>query len=405
MKRISILLAISCTCLALVARAQGPPRYKVNDLGTLGGTYSLAGGLSNTGWVEGYSTVPGDAAYHAVLWRKGVITDLGTLGGPNSDAGWRPSDSGNAAGGAENGTSDPFAENFCGYGTNLICLPFLWRSSTKKMIPLPTLGGNNGWAAGVNDLDEVVGNAENTTPEPSCAGTPQVFQFKPVFWIGGRIHALPTFPGDPVGQAYSVNQWGQAAGYSGNCTTPFHALLWQNGKAINLGNLGGTESEAIDINNWGQVTGLATLPGDQYYDAFLWTWDTLVDLGTLPGDVSSSGDGLNDWGQVVGGSYDADDNERAFLWQNGVMTDLNTLIPPDSPLFLIEATGTINDQGQIAGIALQISTGETHAFLATPTKGDWAIRERAKVVLPENVRKLLQQRRSGRFGAKLARPQ
>jgi len=83
------------------------------------------------------------------------------------------------------------------------------------------------------------------------------------------------------------------------------------------------------------------------------------------------------------------------------MTDLNTLIPPDSPLFLIEATGTINDLGQIAGIALQISTGETHAFLATPTKGDWAISERAKVVLPENVRKMLQQRRSGRFGVGL----
>jgi len=401
MKRISILLAISCTCLALVARAQGPPRYKVTDLGTLGGTYSLAGGLSNTSWVEGYSTLPGDTTRHPVLWRKGVMTDLGTLGGPNADAAYRPNDSGNVGGGSENGTPDPFAENYCGYGTNLICLPIVWWNDIKKMTPLPTLGGNNGWAAGINDQNEVVGNAENSTPEPSCTGTTQVFQFKPVYWIRGRIHALPTFPGDPVGQAYGINQWGQAAGYSGNCTTPFHALLWQNGKAINLGNLGGTESEAIDINNWGQVSGLATLPGDQYYHAFLWTWGTLVDLGTLPGDVSSSGDGLNDWGQVVGGSYDADGNDRAFLWQNGVMTDLNTLIPPDSPLFLIEATGTINDLGQIAGIALQISTGETHAFLATPTKGDWAISERAKVVLPENVRKMLQQRRSGRFGVGL----
>jgi len=369
-----------------------PPRYTVADLGTLGGTYSLAGGLSNTGWVEGYSTLSSGTT-HAVLWRKGVITDLGTLGGPNSDAGWRPSDSGDAAGTSETGAVDPFAENFCGYGDNLICLPYFWRNSTKKMTPLPTLGGNNGYAAGVNDLHEVVGNAENTTAEPTCAGTTQVFQFEPVLWIKEWVQQLPTFPGDPVGSAYSINSWGQATGYSGNCTTAFHALLWQNGKAINLGNLGGTVSEAIDINNWGQVSGLATLPGDQYYHAFLWTWGTLIDLGTLPEDVSSSGDGLNDWGQVVGGSYDASGNARAFLWQDGVMTDLNTLIPPNSPLYLLEATGTINDSGQIAGIALQISTGETHAFLATPTTGHWAISERPRVVLPENVRKLLQQRR------------
>ena len=87
------------------------------------------------------------------------------------------------------------------------------------------------------------------------------------------------------------------------------------------------------------------------------------------------------------------------------MTDLNSLIPSDSPLYLLEATGNINDEGQIAGIALQISTGETHAFLATPTRGNWEISERPRVVVPENVRKLLQQRRSGRFGAKLAKPQ
>ena len=382
-----------------------PSRYTVTDLGTLdGGTYSLAGGLSNTGWVEGYSTLSSGTT-HAVLWRKGIMTDLGTLGGPTSDAGWRPNDSGDAAGGSETGAVDPNAENFCGYGDNLICLPFFWRNSTRKMTALPTLGGNNAWAAGVNDQDVAVGNAENTTPEPTCAGTTQVFQYEPVYWTGGRIHALPTFPGDPVGQAYSINQWGQAAGYSGNCTTAFHALLWQNGKATNLGNLGGTQSEAIDINNWGQVSGLATLSGDQYYHAFLWTWGTLVDLGTLSGDVSSSGDGLNDWGQVVGGSYDASGNARAFLWQNGVMTDLNTLIPPNSPLYLLEATGTINDSGQIAGIALQISTGDTHAFLATPTTGHWAISERTRVVLPENVRQQLQQRRASRFGGKVTRPQ
>lgn len=94
-------------------------------------------------------------------------------------------------------------------------------------------------------------------------------------------------------------------------------------------------------------------------------------------------------------------NDRAYLWQNGVMTDLNTLISPDSPLYLIEATGTINDHGQIAGIGLT-SAGDVQAFLLTPTKGYWATSERSKVVLPENVRKLVQQRRASRLGHKLA---
>ena len=76
-----------------------------------------------------------------------------------------------------------------------------------------------------------------------------------------------------------------------------------------------------------------------------------------------------------------------------------------SPLHLIEATGTINDLGQIAGVALQISTGEVHAFLATPTIRHWEIFERPKVVLPEAVRTLLQQQRGNYFGHELTRPQ
>jgi len=391
--------------LAAQEQNQDLPRYTVTDLGTLpGGTYSLAGGLSNSGWVEGYSYLSDDTATHAVLWHKGVMTDLGTLGGPNSDAAYRPSDSGNVGGGAENGTPDPYVEDFCGYGDNLICLPFLWWNDIKKMTPLPTLGGNNGWAAGINDQNEVAGNAENTTKEPTCVA-PQVFQFKPVLWIKGRVRELPTFPGDPVGIAFGINSWGQATGYSGNCTAAFHALLWQNGKATDLGNLGGIYNEGVDINNWGQVTGVSYLADNTTYHAFLWTWGQMTDLGTLTGDVSSSGDGINDWGQVVGGSYSASGGSRAYIWQNGVMTDLNTLIPPNSPLYLLEASGTINDSGQIAGIAMVISTGETHAFLATPTMGDWAISERLNIVLPENVRKLVQQLRRGRFGHKLTTPQ
>jgi len=406
---ISLLVALT---LPLQLTAQHT-RYTVTDLGTLGGTFSDATGINNRGSMEGHSTLPGDTAQHAFLWQNGVMTDLGTLGGPNSMADARPGESDKVGGRAETSTPDPLGEDFCGSGTNLICLPFLWQKGV--MTPLPTLGGNNG-AEGVNSRGQAAGIAEIATPDPTCepsiTGNPQVLQIRPVIWRNGNVQELPTFAGETVGAALAINEIGQAVGFSGLCIEPLlhHALLWQNGRATDLGNFGGTmHNAAFDINNQGQVVGLSGLPAntDLSFHAFLWQNGAMTDLGTLPGDIASVADGINSKGQVVGGSLDINVNDRAFLRQNGVMTDLNTLIPNGSPLFLIEAF-TINSRGQIAGIAMQISTGEIHGFLATPSHGHGTgesaalaargeISERPKVVLPENVRKMLRQRLARRY--------
>jgi probable HAF family extracellular repeat protein len=91
----------------------------------------------------------------------------------------------------------------------------------------------------------------------------------------------------------------------------------------------------------------------------------MQDLGTLPGDVTSGALGMNNKGQVVGGSNDPNGNGRAVLWQDGVMTDLNSLIPQGSSLYLVYA-GDINDDGEIVGLAFDPSTGTFPAFLAIP---------------------------------------
>lgn len=399
MKRITFLIVILCTSLAPVAWAQGPPRYTVTDLGALGGTYSQpsAAGLSNSGWVGGDSYLPGDTTYHGFLWKKSTgMIDLGTLGGPNSSTGYQVSDSGGTVGSAETSVPDPQGYDCLGMGTYLTCLPFHWQNGV--MTALPTLGGHDGFGLGINNLGVVVGWSETSTPD-TCGG----YEQKAVIWRKGQVYELPNFPGDWNGSGRVINDEGQIAGWSGGCGR-LHALLWQNRHAIDLGNLGGTIDIApFDINNQGQIVGYSYLPDNTTVHAFLWQKRTgMIDLGTLPGDVFSWGIGINSKGQVVGGSEDASDNERAYLWQNGVMTDLNTLIPPDSPFYLLEADG-INDQGQIAGYVVT-SAGEVHAFLATPTTRHWAISERPKVVLPENVRKLLLQRRGGRFGVGRARP-
>ena len=93
----------------------------------------------------------------------------------------------------------------------------------------------------------------------------------------------------------------------------------------------------------------------------------MKDLGTVSGDVASVSISINDAGLIVGASLDANFNPRAFLWEDGVMTDLNTLVAGNSPLYLMTGC-SINSRGEITGLGLT-STGEIHTYLATPTRG------------------------------------
>jgi probable HAF family extracellular repeat protein len=124
---------------------------------------------------------------------------------------------------------------------------------------------------------------------------------------------------------------------------------------------------------------------------------TLSDLEPLPGDSYSYATAISDQGQVVGLSLDANFNLRAVVWQNGNITNLNDLVPAETPLFLQTAC-SINGLGQITGIALAKGTAsDYHAYLATPILG--------KVVegtSKENA-KTLQQWRFGRLASQRSR--
>ena len=405
--------------------AEHVQHYTVTDLGTLdGGTFSQPFFINSIGLVSGSASLP-DGTQNAVLWLWELRLDIGApgLGGPNSIA-FGDNERFQSAGEAETPTPDSNGEDFCGFGTHLTCLPFVWQNGV--MTPLPTLGGNNGEAGLISSRGEVAGTAENATPDSTCPpGGPQVLQEKPVIWRNGEIKALDTFRGDPDGWAFGINDKGQVVGASGICSTlnsdtyfyvlSRHALLWDNGKVTDLGNLGGTGTYgpgniAYDINNRGQVVGTSDLKGDTTFHGFLWTTETgIQDLGTLSGDVASFSVSINDAGSVVGESADASGNLRAFLWEKGVMTDLNTLIAGDSPLYLLTGC-SINSRGEITGLGLT-STGEIHTYLASPTH-DVAISEStsqgviSQRVLSDDARKLLQQQlRFGRFGARFMGPQ
>jgi probable HAF family extracellular repeat protein len=380
--KLTIFAAVTLATPHLVV-SQSPTRYRIKDLGVVGSSPGQPIQITNNGLIVG-SVVSGGAA-RATLWYQRIKLTIGKpgLGGANSIA-FGANDRLQVVGEAETSTPDPNHEDFCGFRASGLtasgsCLPFI--SWGDGFVALPTLGGPNGAANQVNNSGEVVGTAENSSPDYSCP-SPQVLQFKPVVWNNGHVQQLPTVAGDPDGIAFAVNQRGQTVGGSGLCTNfllttltnlfPLHALLWEKGKVTDLGSLGGTGfgggNLALGINNLGQVVGNADLPGDKANHAFLWARGKgMQDLGTLQGDALSAGIAINDAGKVVGISLDANFNPRAFVWHKGVMSDLNTLIPTNSTLYLLIAC-SINAEGQITGFGVDTITGETHGYLAIPEK-------------------------------------
>jgi probable HAF family extracellular repeat protein len=188
---------------------------------------------------------------------------------------------------------------------------------------------------------------------------------------------LPPLAGDTVSAATAINDRGQVIGISGVCDnavgafSAIHAVLWDHGRTVNLGSLGGTAwNTPMAINNSGEVVGFANLPGpDQAapnFQAFLWTGQgPMRDLGTLPGDSISEALGINDAGQVVGESCAAGfSNCSAFLWQDGVMSSLGALAPGYTGSLVF--ANDINDSGDITGQAADPTTGDYVTFEAVP---------------------------------------
>jgi probable HAF family extracellular repeat protein len=318
-----------------------------------------------------------------VLWRGDAITDLGTLGGPNSNSVWPGvNNHGLVVGIAETNEPDPLSEAwsctaFFPSVTGKICRGFVWDDG--RMTALPTLGGYQGFAAGVNDRGQVVGWAETTIEDPTC-NAPQVLQFRAVLWEPrkGRKRELPPLPGDSTSAATAINDRGQAVGISGECDIAVgqrsarHAVLWHHGRVIEIGDLGGDMWHTpMDINERGDVVGFsnpATVPGTAFAPhAFLWTRrGGIRDLEAIGDDTTSQALGINERRQVVGVSSGTG-GARAFLWQHGVMRDLNDLVG-EYPHHLLVAQH-INDRGVIVGRAVLQGTTTQVPFVATPVPG------------------------------------
>jgi len=383
-------------------RAEQLQHYTIVDLGPVGPSTSQGQPytISGNGLVSGEVVLVDPAVSHAVLWKNTTLKDIGSpgLGGPNSAA-FGVNIRGQAVGQADTQTLDPNGEDFCGSTALFLthsgntCVPFLWQNGS--MVALPRLRGSagsegsNGVALKINDFGIAAGTAENGELDSSCPGEPasaQSIEFKPVIWTkpfpwsGVNVKELHTVDGDPDGIAFAINNLGQVVGATGTCgpfntieqsnLMPLHAVLWQNGNATDLGNLGGDGKFfgifANGLNDYGQVVGASDTTNDTSFHGFLWQQGHITDLVPLTGDPYSDAIAIANNGLVLGASINASFNPRAVLWRNGTPTDLNALVPADSTLNL-ESACSINAKGEIIGFAaLKSDPSESHAYLAKP---------------------------------------
>lgn len=358
------------------------PRYIVVPLGSLGGSFSFGNGINDLGWVTGLSALGGDGSVHATLWRGKTPLDLGTLGGPNSAVLWPSKNViGLVAGVAETAVDQPLGETWsCRFffptRTGKTCLGVVWEKGQIRA--LPTLGGDNGFATAANDRRQVVGWAENTVMDRTCSGR-QKLQFHAVLWGPGpdQLRELLPLPADSTSAATAINDRGQAVGISGACgiavggVSARRAVRWEpDGSITDLGTLGGDGwNTPMAINAWGDVAGFANAPGTPVSDfiprPFLWTAARgIEELPLLPGDDNGQALGINVWRHVVGVSCNAS-GCRGVLWEDGQVIDLSTHVVAGLVGTIVNA-GDIDDLGRIGGQSLDPLTHVTTAFRAVP---------------------------------------
>ncbi|MDD2239633.1 MAG: lamin tail domain-containing protein [Kiritimatiellae bacterium] len=341
--------------------------YQVIDLGTLGGTNVAATGINDAGQVVGWSQIS-TGHTQAFVWANGTLTGLGFLPGGTSSVATAINNHGEIV-----GTADVSGTNFHA---------FLYITNT--LVDLGTWGGPHSQALGINDNTEVTGWSY---PPPGSN-----FYFGPYLWRSNQFIGITPYHNKETAGGLGINSNGYIAGYTvldiphSNRTWP---MIWwdansnglhDQGEMKVLGTLGGQWGIAQAINASGQVVGWASTNYASSWPrhAFLvtpsngvWNLPTysniqttnllMRDLGALGSPTNNSfANALNGHGWVVGMATRPSQTNQAFLWRDGIMTNLNDLIAASSGWVLTNATG-INNQNEICGTGLY--EGSPRAFV------------------------------------------
>jgi len=253
-----------------------------------------------------------------------------------------------------------------------------------KLIDIGTFGGPasyftdpgiGGVSKVLNNQGMLAGKANTTTPDPYC-GLPNCFDAHVFRWDRGVLSDLGTLPGGTNSDIGGINARGWVVGGSEIAdidpftnTPAFHATLWKGNQPVDLGTLGGYNSNALHVDDGGQIVGSSTtgIPdplsflGESIHP-FVWQNGVMQDLGTLGGPdalpSNQCGNGRN--GLMAGFSFiDSVVNPETgvptahdFFLHDGIMEDIPTFggtLVGDEIDFSGYPTACVNDRGQVAG--------------------------------------------------------
>ncbi len=186
-------------------------RYRLTDLGTLGGTDPFGYAINDAGQVTGYAYTAGNTAKHAFLADTNGMMDLGTLGGTDS-FGYAINDAGQVTGYAH--TAGNAAQH-----------AFL--ADTNGMMDLGTLGGTYSFGYAINDAGQVTGYAYTAGNAAYHAFLADTNGMMDLGTLGG-----------PNSFGYAINDAGQVTGRADTAGGTYHAFLADtNGSMHDLNDL------------------------------------------------------------------------------------------------------------------------------------------------------------------------
>lgn len=156
------------------------------------------------------------------------------------------------------------------------------------------------------------------------------------------------------------------------------AFAYDGHSMVNLGTLGGLNSQASDVNDAGLVVGYSTVAGNEASHAFAYQHGQMTDLGLPEGASSSWAIAVNNLGQIlVGAANDSGQGIGAYVYQNGQWLNLSTEVSLADGWTLGSASD-INDKGQIAAEAFNLDGWRSQALRLDPVS---AVPEPASLAL------------------------
>lgn len=321
--------------LAPLAHAGEPPRFEVTLIQGLsqpmGQTPGQPLALNNNGRVVGYAqSGPGDLT--AINWRGGVSMNLGGVQAFDRTFATRVNILGRVVGG--------------GYmldGNGAIAESRALRWTGGQLADLGNLGGHHAVAMGIDDSGRVVGYA--TLPGDT--------QTRAFIHQNGAMAPLASLPGTVESYAYDISNTGFVVGTAVTTSTA-RPVLWQGSAVAPLLFPGWARAgSATAVNDAGQVAGSVELAHVQgAFAAAVWQGGGMVNLGYLSGGTPYAvASDINNAGQVVG-TAGVQGGRTGFLYHQGRMYDLRSLVISGPGGVQITSATSINDSGQIAATAL-----------------------------------------------------